>query len=147
MSSAIMFVRQYVAAVLLGTVSILAHSSLQCETAARLSETAVMHNPSAQTQYNAAELFSRLIEHNRWQKARLDRFSVVRTYKVEDDKGKTLAEEVVVMEYKAPGTKDFQNHLCKWLDIHTRPCVPATYETGSRESDCPPRSRQLYHTS
>lgn len=107
MSSAIMFVRQYVAAVLLGTISIVAHSSLQVETAARLSPAAVMHNPSAQTQHSAAELFFRLIEHNHWQRARLDRFSVVRTYTVEDDKGKTLAEEVAVMEYKAPGTKTF----------------------------------------
>jgi hypothetical protein len=32
---------------------------------------------------------------------------VVRAYKVEDEKGKTLAEEVAVMEYKAPGTKTF----------------------------------------
>jgi len=32
---------------------------------------------------------------------------VVRTYKVENDKDKTLALEVVVMEYRAPGTKTF----------------------------------------
>ncbi|HVC00217.1 MAG TPA: hypothetical protein VNJ12_12925 [Candidatus Dormibacteraeota bacterium] len=37
----------------------------------------------------------------------MDRLSVVRTYKVENDKDKILAEEVVVMEYMAPGTETF----------------------------------------
>ena len=32
---------------------------------------------------------------------------MVRTYKVENEKGKTLAEEVAVMEYTAPGTEIF----------------------------------------
>ena len=97
-----------VAVSLLGAMSIATVPGREFEIVENSTKTAVTLNSSAQDQYNAAELFSRLKEHNGWQKAHIDRFSVVRTYTVEDDKGKTHAEEVVVMEYKTPGTKTFR---------------------------------------
>jgi len=90
-----------------GTTSIARLSAPQFEIAGNSIKAAVKLDSSAQDQYSASELFSRLMAHRDWQQARLDRFSVVRTYKVEDDKGKALAEEVVVMEYKKPGTETF----------------------------------------
>ncbi|MFI5096765.1 MAG: hypothetical protein ACHQT6_02210 [Candidatus Acidiferrales bacterium] len=62
---------------------------------------------SATEQDSTAELFSRLRARHHWQEAHLARLSVVRTYKVENDKNKILAEAVVVVEYKAPGTVTF----------------------------------------
>ena len=104
-----MLVRQCLAAVsLLAAMSIATLSGPEFEFVENSTKAAVTLNSSAQDQYNAADLFYRLEEHNGWQKAHIDRFSVVRTYTVEDDKGKTLAEEVVVMEYKTPGTKTFR---------------------------------------
>jgi 6-phosphogluconate dehydrogenase (decarboxylating) len=44
---------------------------------------------------------------HRWQETHLDRLSVTRTYMVENKKDKTVAEQVVVMEYTAPGTETF----------------------------------------
>ena len=109
MRSAVMFVRQRLVAVsLLGAMSIATVPRPEFEIVESSTKAVVTLNSSAQDQYNAAELFSRLKEHNGWQKAHIDRFSVVRTYTVEDNNGKTLAEEVVVMEYKTPGTKTFR---------------------------------------
>ena len=56
---------------------------------------------------NMTELFSKLTARHHWQQAHLDRFSVVRTYKMENDKNKLVAEEVVDMKYKAPTTETF----------------------------------------
>ena len=52
-------------------------------------------------------LFARLLEGNRVRDARLRQYSVVRTYRVSNDKGKRYAEEVVRMDYQAPDHKDF----------------------------------------
>jgi hypothetical protein len=59
-------------------------------------------------QYSGAELFARLTEYNNWQKDNLVQFSAIRTYRVEDDKGKTLAKEVVLMQYKRPAAETFK---------------------------------------
>ena len=108
MRSAVVVVKRFLAGVsLLGTMSIGALPSYPCETIVKLAVTAVPVDSSARAQYGTADLFSRLIERHHWQASRLDRLSVVRTYKVENDKEKTLALEVVVMEYRAPGTKTF----------------------------------------
>jgi hypothetical protein len=79
----------------------------QAEIMKNSTEAAATRHSSSENQYSAAELFSRLAEHGHWQEAHLDGFSVIRTYRVKDDKGKMLAEEVVVMQYKTPGTKTF----------------------------------------
>lgn len=62
---------------------------------------------SQQQPLSTAELVAKLIERHHWQEARIDRLSSVRTYKVENTKGKTLAQEVVIMKYTAPGTETF----------------------------------------
>lgn len=94
-------------AAFLGPMAIIRLSAPHLEIGGHSIKSAVCLNPSAQNQYTASDLFSRLMEHRIWQQSHLDRFSVVRTYKVEDEKGKTFAKEVVVMEYKTPGTKTF----------------------------------------
>ena len=108
MRSAMVFLKRFLTGMsLLGTMSIGALPSYPCETVVKLAVTAVPVNSSAREQYSTADFCSRLIERHHWQEARLDRLSVVRTYKVKNDKDQTLAEEVVVMEYRAPKTKTF----------------------------------------
>ena len=62
---------------------------------------------SAGKQNSTVELFSRMIVRHHWQESHLDRLSGIRNYKVENDKGEIVAEEAVVMEYRAPGTETF----------------------------------------
>jgi hypothetical protein len=53
------------------------------------------------------EIFSRLLEHNHQRDIELRQYSAVRTYMVTNDRGKVHAEAVVLIEYRAPGTKTF----------------------------------------
>lgn len=53
------------------------------------------------------ELFSRLREQHDWQRSHLTEFSAVRTYTVQDEKGVTVAQEVVTMKYSPPRTTVF----------------------------------------
>jgi len=62
---------------------------------------------SAPEQNNTTELFSRMTARHHWQETHLDQLSVVRTYKMQNDKDKVVAEEVVDMKYRAPGTETF----------------------------------------
>lgn len=82
-------------------------------------------NAPSQTE-DASELFEKLMQQRNSQTARLNQYSVVRTYELEDVKGRTLAKEVVVMEYEIPGSKNFRtvsasgsafvrNHIFKQL--------------------------------
>ena len=48
-----------------------------------------------------------------WQESHLDRLSVTRTYKVQNQKNKIVAEQVVVMEYTAPNTETFTSSSAK----------------------------------
>jgi hypothetical protein len=69
---------------------------------------AVQLNSSVREQNNTNEdLFRRLNARHRWQEARLIRLSGVRTYKLENGKDKIVAEEAVVVEYRAPATETF----------------------------------------
>ena len=70
-------------------------------------EARMIRRSSIQGPSSAAAIISRMNEQHHWQKLHLDHFSVLRTYTVEDDKGKTVAEEIVHMEYRAPGTETF----------------------------------------
>ncbi len=53
-------------------------------------------------------IFAQLLEHNRLRQARLQQYSVSRTYRITNDKGKVRAETQVLMQYHAPSTKEFQ---------------------------------------
>ena len=53
------------------------------------------------------EIITQLILHNHLRDARLEHYSVVRTYEVRNHDGKMSAQEVVRMEYHAPGNKTF----------------------------------------
>jgi len=55
-------------------------------------------------------VWAKLLEHNRRREARLQQasYSAPRTYRVKDDKGKVRAEARVLMQYRAPGTKEFK---------------------------------------
>ena len=87
MRSAVVVVKRFLAGVsLLGTMSIGALPSYPCETIVKLAVTAMPVDCSAREQYSTADFFSRLIERHHWQATRLDRLSVVRTYKVENEK-------------------------------------------------------------
>ena len=77
------------------------------ETIAKQTVAAVPLNSSAGEQNSTAELFSRMTVRHHWQETHLDRLSVIRTYKVQNEKDKIVAEQVVVMEYTAPGTETF----------------------------------------
>ncbi|MGB2654404.1 MAG: hypothetical protein WA857_17790 [Candidatus Acidiferrum sp.] len=107
MRSVAEFVRQGLGVFVLGTLSMAIFSSHPRRTIAKQMAAAVPLGSSAGKHGNTAELFSRLTVRHLWQKAHLDRLSAVRTYRVENDKDKLVAEEVVVMEYKAPATETF----------------------------------------
>jgi hypothetical protein len=77
------------------------------ETVASQTVAAVPLNSAAGKQNTTAGLFSRMTVRHHWQEAHLDRLSVTRTYKVQNEKDKIVAEQVVVMEYSAPGTETF----------------------------------------
>jgi hypothetical protein len=108
MNSRSMSAGQWLAVIsLLGTMSIVSVRGAAFEIVGNSAKPAVMLNSPSQNQYSTAELFSRLMKHRRWQESKLQRFSVTRTYQLENDKGKALSQEVVLMEYKTPGTKTF----------------------------------------
>lgn len=54
------------------------------------------------------QIFAKLLDSNGARDARLRQYSAVRTYKVSNDKGKIYAQEVVRVDYRAPGRKSFR---------------------------------------
>ena len=97
MTSTTATVKQFLVGLsLLGTMSLGILPSDTYETVEKPAVAAGSLNSSGRPQLGTAELFSRLIERHHWQEARLGQFSMVRTYKVENDKDRTLAEEVVI---------------------------------------------------
>ncbi|MFZ0634749.1 MAG: outer membrane lipoprotein-sorting protein [Candidatus Acidiferrales bacterium] len=64
-------------------------------------------NSSAGEQNGTSGLFSRMTGRHQWQETHLDRLSETRTYKVQNEKDKVVAEQVVLMEYIAPDTDTF----------------------------------------
>jgi hypothetical protein len=56
---------------------------------------------------NPSELFSRLTARRQWQQEHISQLSVIRDYTVRNEKGKALAREVVLVEYRSPGTETF----------------------------------------
>ena len=108
MRSAVAFVGQFLSMSLLATMSIAPLPSYLRENLCKLPVAAVRRNSCLREQKNTTEdLFSRLNARHRWQEARLNRLSGVRTYKLDNGKGKIIAEEAVVVEYRAPATETF----------------------------------------
>ncbi len=107
MRSVFGFVWKCIGVSLLGAASIGGLALYTHATAGKPTAATAPLNSSAGEQYSTAELFSRLIARHHWQETHLDRLSVIRTYKVENGKEKVIAEEVVVVDYKAPKTETF----------------------------------------
>ncbi|MGA9687254.1 MAG: hypothetical protein WBQ81_10910 [Candidatus Sulfotelmatobacter sp.] len=107
MGSVIGFIGRFLGMSLLGTMSIAPLPSCPCENLCKLHVAAVQLNSSVREQNNTEDLFRKLNVRHRWQEARLIRLSGVRTYKLENDKDKIVAEEAVVVEYRAPTTERF----------------------------------------
>lgn len=54
------------------------------------------------------EIIAQLLLHNQLREAQLEHYSVVRTYEVRNHDGQLSAQEVVRMDYQAPGKKTFR---------------------------------------
>ena len=107
MGSVVEFVRRCVGILLLGALSLGTPSPHLRRAIAKQTLAAVPLDSSAGTQNSTAGLFSRMTIRHHWQETHLNRLSVIRTYKVQNEKDKIVAEQVVVMEYTAPGTETF----------------------------------------
>ncbi len=107
MRSVVGFVGQFLGVSLLGTMSIATLPSYPCENLGRVPVAALRLNSPVREQNNTEDLFRRLNGRHRWQEARLIRLSGVRTYKLENGKDEIVAEEEVVVEYRAPATETF----------------------------------------
>jgi hypothetical protein len=53
------------------------------------------------------------VEYNHYKESHLLQYSVVQTYVVKNAKGRSLAETVVRMEYRAPGVKTFTTQFAR----------------------------------
>jgi hypothetical protein len=81
------------------------------------------------------ELFTKLLQHNRVREIQLQRYSAERRYDDASDKGKVYAEEVVRVEYQAPGHKTFVTESEKGStlvrDLVLKPLIESESETTS----------------
>ena len=107
MRSAVGFKRLCLGVSLLGILSIGSPFSDSRETVAGQIVAAVPPDSAAGKQNSTADLFARMTVRHHWQEAHLDRLSVTRTYKIQNEKDKIVAEQVVTVEYIAPGTETF----------------------------------------
>ncbi len=107
MKSAVGFKRLCLTGSLLGILSIGSPFSYSHETVVSQTVVGGPLNSVAGKQDSAARLFSGITVRHHWQETHLDRLSETRTYKVQNEKDKIVAEQVVVMEYTAPHTDTF----------------------------------------
>ncbi|MFY9804532.1 MAG: hypothetical protein WA211_05365 [Candidatus Acidiferrales bacterium] len=101
------FNRRFLGGSLLGILLIGSPFSYVHETVVGQSVAKVPLTSDAAKQNGTSGLFSRMTVRHQWQEAHLARLSVTRTYMVQNEKGKIVAEQVVFMEYAAPGTETF----------------------------------------
>lgn len=97
----------FIAASLLGAMLITPVLSQDLKTLEIVGGSRSTNQPSAKDDMGVGTIVSRLIKHQHRQKAQLNRYSVLRTYTLEDDTGRVRAKEVVKMEYQAPRSKRF----------------------------------------
>ena len=107
MRSAVGFKRLCLGVSLLGILSIGSPFSDSRETVAGQTVAAVPPDSTAGKQNSTADLLARMTVRHHWQEAHLDRLSVTRTYKIQNEKDKLVAEQVVTVEYIAPATETF----------------------------------------
>lgn len=107
MRSAVGFVGQFLGMSLLGAMSVATLPSYPCANLCELPTAAVQLDSSVQEQNSTEDLFRRLNARHRWQEARLIRLSGVRTYKLENGRDKIVADETILVEYRAPATETF----------------------------------------
>jgi hypothetical protein len=107
MKSAVELKRLCLGVWLFGILSIGSPFSYSHLTVVSQSLAALPLNSDAGKENGTSGLFSRMAFRHQWQETHLDRLSETRTYKVQNEKDKIVAEQVVVMEYSAPGTETF----------------------------------------
>ncbi len=126
--------RFFIVAVLLSFLSTALLPIHQPVQAAAGSQLALVSHPSI-TGITGDLLLAKLLEHNRRREAGLRQYSVPRTYRVQNDKGKVSAEVQVILHYRAPGTKEFKIVAKKGAGlIHTRvfkPLMESEVETAA----------------
>jgi hypothetical protein len=54
------------------------------------------------------DIIAKLVERNRWREQHLQEYSVARHYRIRSDSGETRAEAQVMLQYRAPDTKEFK---------------------------------------
>jgi hypothetical protein len=99
--------RIYIAASLLGFLLAVRLPLNQPVKAAAGSQQALGAHPST-TEMTGDMILAKLLEHNRLREARLPQYSVPRTYRIQNDKGKVRAELQVVLHYRVPSAKEFK---------------------------------------
>ena len=69
---------------------------------------------------NVGDIIRRMIERNRVQREQLHSYSAVRTYEVQTTDGQVYAEDVIRVDYRAPGRITFekQNEQGSWIVRH-----------------------------
>ncbi len=126
--------RFFIVAVLLGFLSATRLPNNHPVQAAAESQSALALHP-ATTGLTGDILLAKLLEHNRLREARLRQYSVPRTYRIQNDKGKVRAEVQVLLHYRAPGTKEFKIVAEKGSGlIHSRvfkPLMESEIETAA----------------
>lgn len=126
--------RFFIVAALLGFLSATRLPNNHPVQAAAESQSALALHP-ATTGLTGDILLAKLLEHNRLREARLRQYSVPRTYRVQNDKGKVSAEVRVILHYRAPGTKEFKIVAKKGAGlIHSRvfkPLMESEVETAA----------------
>lgn len=99
--------RCFIAVLLLGSLSAARWPLNQPVKAAAGSQQAAGAHPST-AGMTSDIILAKLLEHNRLREARLPPYSVPRTYRIQNDKGKVRAELQVVLHYRTPGIKEFK---------------------------------------
>ncbi len=54
------------------------------------------------------DIIAKMVEKNRWREQHLEQYSVNRHYQIRSDSGETRAEAQVMLQYRAPNTKEFK---------------------------------------
>jgi hypothetical protein len=86
----------------------------------RESATSASAEHETASEAEAAAIIRRMIERNRAQREQLQSYSVLRTYKLQNNDGEVSAEDVVRVDYRAPGEITFRKRYehGSWIVRH-----------------------------